>query len=107
MKRFLILILIFSTYSCSKKEPRTDVIEKERFEEVYVELLDSAQVIQSAPMDSTLSPVAERILDRHEIPIEQFKATVRFYNADAKKWKEFFEDVVKRIDERRNKKAQN
>lgn len=107
MNRFLIPILILSTCSCSKEEPRSAVVEKDKFESVYVELLDSAQVIQSAPTDSTLSPVAERILKRHEIPIEQFKATVRFYNADAKKWKEFFEDVVKRIDERRNKKTQN
>lgn len=98
------LIFFFSVCSCSKKESPTSAIEKEKFESAYIELLDSAQVIQSAPTDSTLSPAAERILKRREVSAAQFKATVRFYNADTKKWKEFYEEVMKRVVERGTKK---
>ena len=102
---FVITLLLLITSSCSQKQQANNIIDKEKFEAMYVELLDSAQVIQSSPADSTLSLIAARILKRHEASPEQFKATVQFYNSDTKRWKEFYENVVTRIDERSIKKT--
>ncbi len=101
---FVVTLLLLITSSCSQKQQAENLIDKEKFEAMYVELLDSAAVAQPASSDSTLSPTAKRILERHEVSIEQFKATVNYYNSDTKEWKEFYEDVVKRIDERSIKK---
>ena len=101
---FVVTLILLITSSCSQKQQGKSVFEKEKFEAIYVELLDSSAVSQPASSDSTLSPTAKRILERHEVSIEQFKATVNYYNSDTKEWKEFYEDVVKRIDERSIKK---
>lgn len=105
MKKNLLTILLTVSCSCTTNITPQNVIERKIFVAMYVMLLDSAQVVQSAPGDSTLSPVAMRILKRHEATPEEFKATILFYNSDTRKWKEFYEEVVKTIDERMLKKA--
>jgi hypothetical protein len=97
------MLLAVILCACSKNEPSSETVDRERFESVYIELLDSAQGIRSSPSDSALSPVAEKILRRHEITGEQFRATVRHYNSDAEKWKDFYETIVQRIAKRSEK----
>ncbi len=89
--------------SCNREMQSPEVIDREKFEAIYVELLDSAATSQPATSDSTLSPTAERILKRHNVDILRFRATVQAYNSDTKKWKEFYEDVVNRFEERKQK----
>lgn len=85
--------------SCSERKSSVAVIDSKKFEMIYLELVDSALIVQAQP-DSIVSPVAERILARHEVTAEQFRATVREYNRDTRVWKEFYDNVLRRIDER-------
>jgi hypothetical protein len=104
MKKILALLLLLA--SCSQNQNPASTIASDKFEAIYLELLDSAAIAQPSATDSTLSPTAERILHRHEITVEQFKATVASYNADTRKWKEFYENIVKKYDERSKKPAE-
>ena len=105
MKKLLVAVLITLACACRKNETPLSRIEKGKFEAMYIDLLDSAQTIQSTPGDSSLSPVAQRILQRHGVTQEQFKETMHYYNTDTRKWKEFYLDVTKRIDTRTTNSA--
>ncbi len=96
MKKLLILLFAFSTIfiaSCKKK----NVIEKEKFAEVYVEILISQEKYKGdfAKADSS----RKVIYSKYEITDEQYHSTLENYGSDQKKWDDFFELVNKKIDE--------
>ncbi|MDL1891843.1 DUF4296 domain-containing protein [Sphingobacteriales bacterium CHB3] len=99
MRQIVTFALLLFLVSCSERKSSVAVIDSKKFEMIYLELVDSALVVQAQP-DSVVSPVAERILARHEVTAEQFRATVREYNKDTRVWKEFYDNVLRRIDER-------
>lgn len=105
MKKILALCALLA--SCSPNQnPAAGTIAPEKFEAIYIELLDSAAIAAPSATDSALSPTAERILQRHEVTIAQFKATVARYNTDTRKWQEFYENVVKKYHERSRRPAE-
>lgn len=104
MKKIFPLTILLA--SCSHNQNPAGAIAPEKFEAIYIELLDSAAIAQPSSIDSTLSPTAERILQRHEVSIEQYKSTVASYNTDIRKWKVFYDDIVKKFDERSKKPAE-
>lgn len=97
MKQILIAVILTQFLSCTGKND--NAIDARKFEEMYVELLDSAAVIQASP-DSIVSPVAARILERHGTTAEQFRHTVKVYHADTRRWEEFYRNITKRMEER-------
>lgn len=99
MRQIVTIILLFVLSSCSEEKAPVGLIDSARFEMIYLELVDSALVVQAQP-DSVVSAAAERILARHDVTAEQFRATVREYNKDTRVWKEFYDNVLRRIDER-------
>lgn len=106
MKKLLTLLAACVITSCSKQESTNNVIPPEQFEKIYVELLDSTAVSKESESDTTLTPVAERILKRNNVTEAEFRATVQFYNADTKRWKEFYENVTRVYTERRTPKKE-
>ena len=106
MKKLLTLLAACVTTSCSNQESSTNVIPSEQFEKIYIELLDSTGVNQESASDTTLTPVAERILRRNNVTEAEFRGTVQFYNADTKRWREFYENVTRVYTERREPKRE-
>ncbi len=98
---FLILILTIFASACRRDKQPKDVLDKEKFESLYVELLDSSAVAEKDSAGLKISPTAQRILERRQISIDQLKTTVNYYNADSKRWKLFYEGVVKKVNEHR------
>lgn len=104
MKYSLLIILLVTLLACSRKDFSTRPISDERFEDLYIELLDSMHTTQPATLDSLPDPVSERILQRHNVSLEEFKATVAFYNAETRKWKDFYEHVAAKMEQRTERK---
>ncbi len=97
------IFLCIVSGACTTHDKSKNTVETEVFEEVYSQLLDSSAVPQQTT-DTTVSPVARRILERNGVSLEQFNATVNYYNDDTKKWGEFYANIVKRFDEKHRKK---
>lgn len=95
----LLLSLLF--FACSKGKAPEGIISDEQFEATYIALLDSARVIQATPTDSAVHPVARRILERQGVTVDQYRTTVLYYNAHPERWKDFFDRVFKKIEQRR------
>ncbi len=93
------LVVMMVAWACRGNKQPKDVIDQEKFESIYVELLDSASTIQPDSLNVPINPTAARILERHQVSLDQLKATVNYYNADTKRWKLFYEEVVKKMNE--------
>ncbi|MBI5475067.1 MAG: DUF4296 domain-containing protein [Ignavibacteriae bacterium] len=98
------LICLAMIAACTAQKDSGKTIPPEQFEEIYIQILDSSTVPQQNP-DSTVSPIAERILKRNGFTPEEFRATLGYYNADTKKWGDFYSNIVRQFDERSRKKA--
>lgn len=90
-------VLALLTLSCSRSSEEPRILDEEEFVNAYVALLDSASTVTTERPDSTLSPVAQRILERQNIRADEFKATVNEYNKNVKRWEAFYAEVVRRI----------
>jgi hypothetical protein len=105
IKHTLVLLLTVLLWGCSRDNQPQGILDEERFETIYIALLDSAQQVRATAVDSGAHPVALRILERYGATVEQFKATVAYYNSDTERWKDFFQRVIRRLEERRMPKA--
>ncbi len=94
------LVLLAVVLGCGEGKLAEGVLEREKFSAIYVELMDSAAVIQKDSVAVQITPTTARILNRHQVTIDQLKRTVDYYNADTKTWKLFYEDVTKKVNER-------
>lgn len=104
MKRLTYLLPLLLV-SCLQNGNQSRVLNEEELVDAYVELLDSASTDKTDHPDSLLSPVAERILERRNIEVSEFNATVREYNNDTRKWEAFYARVVRRIRDRDSTEA--
>ncbi len=109
VKRFLkqtaVVLLAALVTGCSRGSEQRAVLDDERFEKIYIELLDSTQQIRAAAVDSAAHPIALRVLSRHGATVEQFRATIAYYNNDTQRWKDFFLRVIQRLEKRRSNTA--
>ncbi len=86
--------------SCSQGGDQPGILDEDEFASAYVELLDSASAAKTDHPDSLLSPAAQRILERRDISVEEFNATVAEYNKDTKQWEAFYAQVIRKIRDR-------
>ncbi len=105
MKHTLVLLPTVLLWGCSPGNQPQGILDDEQFETIYIALLDSALLVRATAVDSGAHPVATRILERRGSTVEQFKATVAYYNSDTERWKDFFQRVIRRLEERRMPKA--
>ena len=96
---FMLVTLVVVAWACRGEKQPKDVIDMDKLETIYVELLDSASGVQKDSSNITISPMAERILARHQVSIDQLRATVNYYNEDTKRWKLFYENVVTKVNQ--------
>ena len=81
------LLSLFIT-ACDKEPP----IPEEKFIKVYVDLL----IIQDTTNTDTFSldSVKTIVFDRHSISVEQYDATINYYNSEPEKWQAFFDSAT-------------
>ena len=100
MKHILLLLFTITMTSCEVQRETTHVIEPKKFAAIYAELLEAAVRTRQSGTDSvSAAKNTEAVLARSETTREEFQVTVHWYNADVRRWKPFFEEVVKKLEE--------
>jgi hypothetical protein len=95
----LLVILGLAVISCSNRLEGEQVLTPEKFEEVYVALLEQAVSGKNAPADSAKTFDRDAILNTYGTSKKQYQLTVATYNQEYTKWREFFNEVTKRLDQ--------
>ena len=83
---FIVSSLLLS--GCDKEPP----IPEKKFIKVYVDLL----IIQDTTNTDTFSldSVKTIVFDRHSVSVEQYDATIDYFNSQPEKWQAFFDSAT-------------
>ena len=99
----IILAATLTLASCEKQRHQEKLLETERFTQIYISLLEEGIKLRTLSPDSAHVFDGEAILSTFGVTQEEFRATVRFYNQDLGRWKEFFSAVVKQSELKQQK----
>lgn len=89
-------LCVLLTSGC--RNPDTGVLSRDKFILTYIELLDRGDLAVRYP--DSVRAISKEVFIRQDIREEQFFATVEKFRQDPKLWKEFYEEVVRRLEER-------
>lgn len=89
---------------CSRhQQPRKDIIPREKFVDLYVELLVAGEGGKLSKIDSTLTPPHSPLLDtiytKYGMTETQVRETIDDYSKDLRQWKNFYGEVIKKLEE--------
>ena len=99
--RPITLLLILSLAGCSGLTRETTPLDRQTFVAVYADLEATLWSSMRASADAiVLGHAADSVFADHHISRDQYLATIRWYNKDLVRWKGFFDDVGKKLEER-------
>jgi hypothetical protein len=85
--------------SC-RHEGQSNILPESKFVSVYARLTAVTVTARPVPPDSLGSArLVDSILTLEGVTREQFDATVRWYNEDVQRWKPFFDQVVRALED--------
>jgi hypothetical protein len=94
--------LIFAV--CSDNKPKSvGVIPQEKFIQLYIDILVAGESGYLSSTDSVKAAMGRNIIDSlyasNRVTETQVRQTVEEYNKDLIRWKEFYDEVSKRLEE--------
>ena len=100
MRRIAFAALLTLT-GCTLMHRESTPLERQTFIAVYVDLQTALWSAMRTTADTVvLGVVADSVFARNHVSRDQYRATVRWYNEDVVRWKGFFDDVAKALEER-------
>ena len=89
----IIIFLIVFIFGCSKD----DILPEEKFRKIYIDIL----VTQDTLSDNTISndSIKTLILQKYNVHDSLYTKTIEYYNNNPDMWENFFEDVIKKVEE--------
>ncbi len=104
MKKFLLIILLFSFVSCSKEEaPKEGIIPKEYLAKIIADV-QKAQALVNTKQDSNLTirsirikDYNEEILKKHKVSEEKYNKSIDYYSSNQKEFSALMELVSKKL----------
>ncbi len=99
-----IFVILLCVVSCSEnKHLPGDTIPREQFMQLYIELLVAGERGDYPTPDSAKSwnkkALVDSILSKYDVTEAQVQGTIQEYCKDPQLWKEFYDDVIKRLEE--------
>lgn len=95
---FLVFTLYFS-FGCNQNK----IIEEEKFVKIYTDIIIAKGTISGTTLSS--DTVLQRVLVKHNVSIEDYKATIQYYNQDSERWEKFFAKAIANLEKKRKKSA--
>ena len=90
-------VSLLLSFDCSKEV----IIEEDKFVSIYSDMViaQDTLTLSSADVDS----LRKTIFNRYDVTEELYKATLDYYNKDAKRWEEFFDKVIAHVEDLKKK----
>ncbi len=84
------------------------MLDRHTFAEAYADVTASVWAAKRVTSDTTrLAGVADSVLTSRGITREQYQKTFEWYNADVERWRNFYDDVTKILEERSRREAES
>ena len=101
MKYVAGVAFLLAASGCTQHEPQEKTLERQKCAAVYAELMRTraAMAPGTRSADSLLTERKTEILGKYGVTEEALRATMRSYAGNVKQWKDFYDDVVKKLEE--------
>jgi hypothetical protein len=101
MRPFLVILPLIFLFSCHISDSPRERLPRNKYVSIYCDLLQEVQRSRNAGADpATAERNAAEVLKRAGISQEEYKETTSWYNADAHRWKSFYEEVTRELERR-------
>jgi len=96
----LLLICLLIT-GCQRNAQPPGTIERQKFITVYCDLLqESVRSKNSGADPKTAESNADSILARNGVTRAEFDSTTHWFNADVRRWRSFFDEAARELENR-------
>lgn len=95
---FLTLIF-FLSIDCNQNK----IIDEEKFVKIYADIIIANDTISGA--SHSADTVLQRVLLKHNVTLEQYEATVQYYNQDSERWEKFFSKAIAYLEQKKKNAA--
>lgn len=93
MKKILIIsVFLIFIYACSDNKR----IKEDTFTDFYTDLVIAQDTTQGGYDE--LKSIREELFNKYKITSEQYEETIDYYNSDPRRWKNFFDKVLAKIE---------
>jgi hypothetical protein len=107
MRASLILLVCLLAAGCQPSTPPAGTIERQKFISIYCDLLQESVRSRNSGADlKTAKDNADSILARNGVTRAEFDSTTHWFNADVRRWRSFFDDAAKELENRELHPAQ-
>lgn len=96
-KRAFPLVLVLAFVSCHRPATTPEVLEKEKFVSTYIALLKRSTHAPGGGIDSTFLRDKAAVFAEEGVTEAQYRNTIRSYATRPEDWKDFFDEVVRRL----------
>jgi len=97
-----IILVIFLLANCSEETNSFHAsIPRERFVQLYIDVLLAGESGRLSAVDSSRMPrtsVLDSLYQKYEVTESQVKQTIDEYSKDLRRWKEFYDEVIQRLE---------
>ena len=107
MKAPILVLIPLLFVSCRQaNSPRAQVLSDDSFRSVYIALLEKSGQYKAAPGDTTRLFDPDSIFHAFNTSESEFRLTVESYKGNPKKWQEFYDGVVKSLEDKQKQRAE-
>ncbi len=99
---FLFLLVFLAGCSRNTSVP----LDRQTFVDVYADLEATLWAVKRTTGDTTvIARAADSVLAAHQVTPDRYRATVKWYAEDWRRWKGFYDDVAKTLEDRARKET--
>lgn len=84
-------VSLLLSFECSKEE----IIEEDKFVLIYSDMVIAQDTLSLS--SKGVNSLRKAVFSKYNVTEELYKATLDYYNRDAKRWEEFFNKVIDHV----------
>ncbi len=94
---FLFLTIFLASISyissgCSESK----IIEEEKFIKIYTDILIAENTVSGTAFSN--ETILKRTLKKYNVTLDEYKATIQYYNQDSERWQKFFAKAIANLE---------
>jgi hypothetical protein len=93
---YLAFIFLF-TSGCHQNK----IIDEEKFIEIYTDIIIARDTTSVKEISASNDSIIKNVLVKHNVTLQEYQATVDYYNQESERWEKFFSKAIKYLDEKR------
>jgi hypothetical protein len=89
------MCILFLSFGCNQNK----IIEEEKFIKIYTDIIIANDT--TSGISQLKDAVIKKVLSKYSVSLDDYKATIQYYNQDSERWEKFFAKALANLEEKR------